>query len=86
MILSFESAWYMREDSTVDDVADSLEPRAADGPLVDVHAQRLAVQPVQHDVATKVERRIDRGGDKGERGGGNGGVDCTAVSGCGDEW
>lgn len=72
----------MQGDSTVDDIADGLKPRSADGPLVHVHGHSLAVQPVQYNVATKVERRIDSSGDKGERSGGDGGVNCVTVSEC----
>ena len=75
-----------RGDSTVNDIPDGLEARPADGPLARVERERLAVQPVEHDVAPEVECRIDCRGDKGEGGGGNGGIDCIPISTrtCGD--
>ena len=49
---------------TIYNVADGLEARAADGPRTCVKRERLAVQPVEHDVAAEVEEHVDGGGEQ----------------------
>ena len=49
---------------TIYNVADGLEVRAADGPRTCVKRERLAVQPVEHDVAAEVEEHVDGGGEQ----------------------
>lgn len=79
-MLNFVGTYDTGGDSTVSYVADSLKPRTADRPFVDIHANGLTMQPVEYDIAAEVKCRINGRGDKRQRGRGNGRVNCVPVS------
>lgn len=51
---------------TIDDVTDSLEAGATDGPLVVIEGIGLLMEPEEEDVAADVEDGVDAGGQEGE--------------------
>jgi len=59
---------------TVDNVADGLETSTADGPLARIQFVRLAVKPTQDQVTRRVEDRVHRCGEEGQRARADGGI------------
>lgn len=67
------------EDLTIDDISNCLQTSTTYRPFVDVHFPCLPVDEIEKEVASKVERSVDRGGNQGKGYGRYGSVDYSMV-------
>lgn len=64
---------------TINNVPNSLQSCAADGPLIDVKLGCFLVQPEKQNVTTKIEDCINTSGKKGQGTSSDRGIDCIVI-------